>query len=193
MGNRFGVAKKSYLIPVKLTTRYHASDVTAALIAVLDDIQQNRPKRLGKAVVVMSIMSGFRFDYRTFIPPGHAEYEDFDRYISFIKAENVPVVTCAGNDADDSPTINSVPQLFTRTPVINVGAITLDGEKALFSQTAPKEPGYRPELYAPGARVTCAKWYTTGVSPSWGTSFAAPMVCHPSPSLPLSLCRTVFY
>ena len=164
-------------MPVKLATNYHASDVTAALIGILDDIQQNRSKRRGKAVVVMSIMSGFRFDWRTFTPPGHPEYEDLDWYISFIKAENVPVVACTGNDADDTPIINSVPQLFTRTPVINVGAITLDGERALFSQTAPQDPSYRPELYAPGARVTCARWRTTGVSPSWGTSFAAPMVC----------------
>ena len=181
MGNRFGVAKSAYLVPVKIAAALYTSDVSAALVGVLQDIRDNRAARKGKAVVVMSILSAARYDYQTFVPPGHREYQDWDRWITAIKAENVPVVACSGNDADKGiPILDSVPQLFKTPSVINVAAITLEGKAALFSQVAPPQSaGYRKELWAPGAKVTCAQRDGTS-KPAWGTSYAAPMVSLPS-------------
>jgi hypothetical protein len=110
---------------------------------VIADIKAH-PKREFKSVVTTSrsIAKSFSYAKVKALPKGHKKLYLFDL--------GVPLVCAAGNAALEAPDIDELPMAVKgeKHPVINVGAIKWDGQRADFSQY-----GDQLDLYALGVDI----------------------------------------
>ncbi|PGG96344.1 hypothetical protein GX51_07874 [Blastomyces parvus] len=138
------------------------------LVNIIDDVIDKN--RMGKAVVNMS--HGFSA-HRL----GQVFLSEFHRLLVELDGLNVVIVVTTGNDADDTPGINTFPALFAQPGteyyipnIIVVGATDIHGHQASFSQYANWMT-----TFAPGEDV----WIplgNQGYDKDGGTSYAAPFV-----------------
>lgn len=169
-GWKTGVSKNSQLIVMKALLTL--ADVNYAFAAALDDIMEHGRQR--KAVVLYPATSIQTFDARTALP---RNWRSVNELIQELFAQDVVVVTAAGNNAARSSALNTVPAMWgldENFPLIVAGAVTTEGTFAGFSQGAatPSEI-----LWAPGENIVCANGPSLpGFVIRSGTSYAAAMV-----------------
>lgn len=150
VGKKHGVAKGATLVSVKLKTKDRvASDFSQGLEAVLQDLSDN-PNRQSKAVVISSLGFGsstLTYEQSLTDPDANVMRPYFEKLFKM----GVPFISSAGNRAEIQPTIRRLPKIIQDDdyPIINVGAVGLDGSKAKFSQD-----GDQLTISAPGVDVT---------------------------------------
>lgn len=147
------------------------ADINFGFAAALDDIIEK--KRQGRAVVLYPATS-IKTYARYGLPKNWWSVKEI---IKELFAQDVVVVTGAGNDAARTLLLDTVPALWGLDedfPLIVAGAIKIDGTIALFSQGAADPARI---LWAPGESVVCANGPSSpGLTYRSGTSFAAAMV-----------------
>ena len=173
-GWKTGVSKNSQLVMMK--SLLTVADVNFAFAAALDDILEKG--RQGKAVVVYPATSIETFSAGSSLP---SNWKSVKGLIQELFAQNVVVVTAAGNNAARTTTLNTVPAMWGLNddfPLIVAGAVRLDGTIARFSQGA----GAMAQIvWAPGDSIVCANGPAAqGTAVRSGTSFAAGMVKQPT-------------
>lgn len=168
-GWKTGVSKNSQLVVMKSLPTL--ADVNFAFAAALDDIIEK--DRQGKTVVVYPATSIQTFGAGSSLP---RNWQSVRELIQELLAQDVVVVTAAGNHAARSSAPDTVPAIWAldpNFPLIVAGAVTTDGTIARFSQgaAAPSEI-----VWAPGESVVCANGPSSpGLAVRSGTSFAAAM------------------
>ena len=169
-GWKTGVSKNSQLVVMKSLTTI--ADVNFAFAAALDDIIEKR--RQGKAVVLFPANSIETFSLGYVLPKN---WWVIKQLIEELFAQDVVVVTGAGNNALQSSALNTVPAMWGLDqdfPLIVAGAVRLDGTLAQFSQGAATLSDI---VWAPGDNIVCANGPSSpGLTVRSGTSFAAAMV-----------------
>ena len=153
------------------------ADVNFAFAAALDDIIAKG--RQSKAVVVFPAESTETFTVESTLP---RNWRSVKELIQELFAQNVVVVTGAGNNAEGSPTMNTLPAMWWNLerdfPLIVVGAATQRGDMASWSQG---KAALNEVVWAPGQNVVCADGPASqGLVVRSGTSFAAAMVSKPT-------------
>lgn len=174
-GWKTGVSKNSQLVVMKSLTTL--ADVNFAFAAALDDIIEK--DRQGKAVVVYPATSIQTFAARSALP---RNWRSVKELIQELLAQDVVVVTGAGNYAARSLGLNTLPAMWgldEDIPLIVAGAVTTDGDFARFSQGVVTSSI---TVWAPGEKIVCANGPSSqGLVVRIGTSFAAAMVLLSSP------------
>lgn len=169
-GWKTGVSKNSQLVVMKSLPTL--ADVNFAFAAALDDIIEK--DRQGRAVVVYPATSIQTFAAGSVLP---TNWQSVNELIQELFAQDVVVVTGAGNNAARSSALNTVPAMWGLSedfPLIVAGAVTTDGTMARFSQGAATSSEI---VWAPGENIVCANGPTSpGLAVRSGTSFAAAMV-----------------
>ena len=172
-GWKTGVSKNSQLVMMKSLPT--VADVNFAFAAALDDIMEK--DRQGRAVVVYPATSIETFGAGSALP---RNWRSVNELIQELFAQNVVVVTAAGNNAARTSTLDTVPAMWALDrdfPLIVAGAVRLDGTVARFSQGAAAMAQI---VWAPGDSVVCANGPSAqGLAVRSGTSFAAGMVSKP--------------
>ena len=165
-----GVSKNSQLAIIK--SMLTVADVNFAFATALDDIMEK--DRQGKAVVVYPATSTQTFTAGSALP---RNWRSVHELIQELFAQNVVVVTAAGNSAARSSALNTLPAMWALDrdfPLIVAGAVRLDGTIARFSQGAASMAQV---AWAPGDSIVCANGPSAqGLAVRSGTSFAAGMV-----------------
>ena len=168
-GWKTGVSKNSRLVVMKSLPT--VADVNFAFAAALDDIIEK--KRQGRAVVLYPATS-IKTYARYGLPKNWWSVKEI---IKELFAQDVVVVTGAGNDAARSLLLDTVPAMWGLDedfPLIVAGAVKIDGTITIFSQGAADSARI---LWAPGESVVCANGPSSpGLTYRSGTSFAAAMV-----------------
>lgn len=176
-GWKTGVSKNSRLVVMK--SLLTLADVNFAFAAALDDVIAKG--RQGRAVVVYPATSIQTFDAGSALP---RNWKSVKELIRELFAQDVIVVTAAGNNAARSPALNTLPAMWwgqeKNFPLIVAGAVKDDGTRARFSQGAAT---LNEIVWAPGEDVVCANGPSSpGLAARSGTSFAAAMVSNLTPS-----------
>jgi serine protease AprX len=130
------------------------------------------------ADIVTSSLGYTRFDDTTH----HHSYEQLDgktaiasRAAAIASKKGMLVLNSAGNEGNGTWRYIGIPADPSST--LTVGATTLDGKLASFSSVGPTADGrIKPDVVAPGARVTLADAYNFKISRGSGTSFSTPLV-----------------
>ena len=166
-----GVSKNSRLVIMKATVSM--VDVTWAFSSALRDIRDK--SRTGKSVVVLPWTSASAFNQdRT---DWGWDWEALKLIMADLLAEQTVIVVSAGNFADRSDLIDTLPAIWEQNPAsffvnsnlfVTAGAVTTWGAESSFSQKG------RDTIWGPGEKVKCAG--LSGVQTATGTSFSAPMV-----------------
>ena len=147
------------------------ADINFAFAAALDDIIEK--KRQGRAVVLYPATSTKRFARHGL----SRNWWSVKELITELFAQDVVVVTGAGNDAVRTLSLDTVPAMWgldENFPLIVAGAVKIEGTIAGFSQGATDSARI---LWAPGEDVVCANGPSSpGLRYRSGTSFAAAMV-----------------
>lgn len=171
-GWKTGVSKNSQLVVMKSLPT--VADVNFAFAAALDDIIEK--DRQGKAVVVYPATSIQTFTARSVLP---RNWRSVNELIQELFAQDVVVVTGAGNNAASSSALDTLPAMWALAedfPLIVAGAVTTDGTIARFSQGAVASSEI---VWAPGESVVCANGPSSpGLAVRSGTSFATAMVSY---------------
>ena len=169
-GWKTGVSKNSHLVVIK--SRPTVADVNFAFATALDDIMEKN--RQGKAVVLFPATSKQTFGAGSVLT---RNWRSVNELIKELFDQNVVVVTAAGNNAQRSMSLDTVPAkwvLDRNFPLIVAGAVRLDGTIARFSQGAAEMAQI---AWAPGDVIVCANGPSaSGLVVRSGTSFAAGMV-----------------
>ena len=169
-GWKTGVSKNSQLVMMK--SLLTAADVNFAFAAALDDIMEKG--RQGRSVVVYPATSIETFTARSALP---RNWRSVHELIQELFAQNVVLVTAAGNNVARTSTLDTVPAMWALEsdfPLIVAGAVRLDGTIARFSQGAAAMAKI---AWAPGDSIVCANGPSAqGTAVRSGTSFAAGMV-----------------
>ncbi len=169
-GWKTGVSKNSQLVMIKSLPTL--ADINFAFAAALDDILQK--DRQGEAVVIYPATSTQQFAPGSPMP---RNWKSVHELIQDLLAEDVVVVTAAGNDAARTSALDTVPAMWALDsdfPLIVAGAVTTKGDIARFSQGAADMAQM---AWAPGESVVCANGPSSpGLAVRSGTSFAAAMV-----------------
>lgn len=169
-GWKTGVSKNSQLVVMKSLPTL--ADVNFAFAAALDDIIEKN--RQGKTVVVYPATSIQTFGAGSSLP---RNWQSVRELIQELLAQDVVVVTAAGNHAARSSAPDTVPAIWAldpNFPLIVAGAVTTDGTIARFSQGAAASSEI---VWAPGKNIVCANGPSSpGLAVRSGTSFAAAMV-----------------
>ena len=148
-GKRYGIAKQAKIVPVKIL--HTADDLLVGLKIAFADIR-DKGRALKSVVVVSQAVPGSTTrDQALKTERGR----DFLNAINDIIALGTPVVLAAGNerDADEGTRedIDLLPQVLEHpdmTPIINVGAAKISGDRVEDSQGGPQL-----SIYAPGNLV----------------------------------------
>jgi subtilisin family serine protease len=175
-GTKYGVAKKTQLIAVRVLGCDGISDKTSVEDGInwaINDVRAHRAKAPWPAVINLSISNICRNDAQepAPCPPGAAR--------AVVDAENsaiaagIPVVASAGNNNADA-SVNS----FLQAPqVIAVGATDPTDGRWVMSTTVGSNYGNRVDLWAPGEQITTDYQDSdTSTRTDQGTSMAAPHV-----------------
>ena len=120
--------------------------------AALDDIVARN--RQGKSVVLYPRTSIKRYDVGT---ESEANWRSIKSLIQDLFAQDVIVVTCAGNDATRrSSAVNTVPAIWSASdfPLVVAGAATTAGDFARFARGTSNPRGI---IWAPGDEVWCTR------------------------------------
>ena len=169
-GWKTGVSKNSQLVVIKSSLTL--ADVNFAFAAALDDIIEK--DRQGQAVVVYPRTSIQTFAAGSVLP---RNWKSINELIQDLFAQDVVVVTGAGNNAARSSALDTLPAMWGLAedfPLIVAGAVTTDGIIAPFSQGAATSSEI---VWAPGNYIVCANGPSSpGLAVGSGTSFAAAMV-----------------
>ena len=169
-GWKTGVSKNSQLVVMKSLPTL--ADVNFAFAAALDDIMEK--DRQGQAVVLYPATSIQTFGAGSVLP---RNWRSVNELIQELFTQDVVVVTAAGNNAARSLALDTVPAMWGLDedfPLIVVGAATIDGTIARFSQGAAT---WSEILWAPGEGIECANGPSSpGLAVRSGTSYAAAMV-----------------
>lgn len=148
------------------------ADINFAFAAALDDIIAK--DRQSRAVVVYPSTSINPFGAGSALP---RNWQSVKELIQELFAQDVVVVTGAGNNAVSSERLNTFPAVWglnRNFPLIVAGAVTTEGNQARFSQGVAT---WEDILWAPGEDVVCANGPSAQGLAVWsGTSFAAGMV-----------------
>ena len=164
-GQRWGAAKKSKLVVVKMTD-LDESETETVFDVVWKDIKKKQRQK--KSVVTISW--------------GTKQANSNNRYWRSAKSDiqnllnnDVIVVCAAGNSAqsrDDEGNlrkdVDTAPAVYSGSdfPLIVIGAVDNAGNRAAFSQGGP-----RVKTHAPGVKVECANSLGTSPRTDSGTSF----------------------
>ena len=180
VGWKNGVSKNTGLIILKASLSL--VDENWAFAAALDDIIAKN--RQGKSVVLYPRTSVKQYDITT--TRWEANLRSIKSLIQDLFAQDVIVVTCAGNDAtrrssSSSSVVNTVPAVWSASdfPLVVAGAATTTGDFARFSRGTANPDGI---VWAPGDDVWCTrgKFLPDHAYPierkASGSSFAAGMV-----------------
>lgn len=169
-GWKTGVSKNSQLVVMKSLPTL--ADVNFAFAAALDDIIEK--DRQGRAVVVYPATSIQTFAAGSVLP---RNWKSVNELIQDLFAQDVVVVTGAGNNAAHSLALNTLPAMWSLGedfPLIVAGAVKTDGTIAHFSQGAATLSEI---VWVPGESIVCANGPSSpGLAVRSGTSFAAAMV-----------------
>ncbi|KAH6866620.1 peptidase S8/S53 domain-containing protein [Alternaria rosae] len=186
---QWGTAKGATLVPVQV--KPGGDDIDSGFERIVADVIRRRRKIPGfKAIVVMS-----RGTERAVGDNGHKGYTRAEaendyrakqqiRWIKDLFNYGVPVVLASGNNAETGSRkiIDHFPQVLETDdfPILNVGAATLAGKAAPFSQGlgTQQDPEKRTQLtiYGVGVDVDVHDQYDGAATQDSGTSFAAPAV-----------------
>jgi hypothetical protein len=154
---------------VSVKTGYDSDEILAGINLILDDIRA-RPGREHRSVVVVS-GGWYEPDKKTYekVKNDHGLQVMYGNDIRALLELGVPIVCATGNDAQKPgrETIDSLPALFAdeTTPIINVGAVDSNGERAPFSQG-----GGQVTIYAPGVDIEILYKYDDQQKIEFGTS-----------------------
>jgi subtilisin family serine protease len=148
-GKRYGIAKQAAIIPVKIL--FEEMDLLNGLEMAFRDIR-DKDRALKSVVVVSQAIPGATTREKAL------QTELGIRYLTAINrliALGTPVVMAAGNARDEEDgtreDIDLLPQVLEHpdvTPIINVGAATIEGYRVAESQGGPQL-----SIYAPGQTV----------------------------------------
>ena len=169
-GWKTGVSKNSQLVVIKSLPTL--ADVNFAFAAALDDIMEKN--RQGRAVVLYPATSIETFRVGSVLP---RNWRSVNELIRELFAQDVVVVTGAGNNAARDVALDTVPAMWAldrEFPLIVAGAVRTGGSMAKFSQGAANSAQI---VWAPGESIVCANGPSSqGLAVRSGTSFAAAMV-----------------
>ncbi|KAI4646602.1 hypothetical protein J4E93_004823 [Alternaria ventricosa] len=170
-GQRYGIAKQAKIVPVKIL--HTANDLLEGLKLAFTDIR-DKDRALSSVVVVSQAITGSTTREQALQTK---QGKDLLSAIDDIIGLGTPIVLAAGNERDEElgtrEDIDLLPQVLEHpdmTPIINVGAAKISGDRVEDSQGGPQL-----SIYAPGDRV----FSLTRDSRSQtfqGTSVAAPAV-----------------
>ena len=184
-GWKTGVSKNSQLVMMKSLRT--VADVNFAFAAALDDIIEKG--RQGSAVVLYPATSIETFGAGSALPRNWMSVKEL---IQELFAQNVVVVTAAGNNAARTSSLDTLPAMWALDngfPLIVAGAVRLDGTIARFSQGAA---AMTKVVWAPGDSIVCANGPSAqGTAVRSGTSFAAGMVRTHTPSNPSTILTSI--
>jgi hypothetical protein len=177
-GNKYGIAKKATIVPVKIVNE--ATDMIEGFAQIYDHIVANN--RASKSVIVCSkgTLDPTTRDAVINDPSLSVALVYFNAIIDL----GTPIVYAAGNQREGTlrNNIDSFPQVLQdeNTPLILVGAAKKDGGRKEDSQGEPS----RLTVHAPGEGVFALK------KDSKTELFDGTSVGKCSPKLPCSLCIT---
>ncbi|KAF2176958.1 subtilisin-like protein, partial [Zopfia rhizophila CBS 207.26] len=171
VGRKYGVAKAATLVSVKLRSKdRRIIDFLQGLETVTKHLE-GKPDRHAKSVVISSL--GFKSQ----MTPEKAKTDPdaglMRTYFDSLFEMGVPFVSSSGNLGDLFKTIDRLPKVLEDkdTPIINVGAVDMDGNKPQMSQDGPQLT-----ISAPGIGVTGQTKEEGKEGSQPGTSHAAPLV-----------------
>ncbi|KAF2176956.1 subtilisin-like protein [Zopfia rhizophila CBS 207.26] len=168
VGKKYGVAKAATLVVVKTTKT--VSDFLQGLELVSTDLKDKEDRR-SKSVVISSLGFKGRLDH----DKGKADPDGvlMGTYFDELFAGGTPFITSSGNRAQLFPNIDRLPKVLEDkdTPIINVGAVDFDGNRADFSQYGPQLT-----INGPGVDVTGQSRDDGKPRTDSGTSFSTPQV-----------------
>ncbi|KAI4663653.1 uncharacterized protein J4E78_004069 [Alternaria triticimaculans] len=186
---QWGTAKGATLVPVQV--KPGGDDIHNGFERIVADVIRRRRKIPGfQAVVVMSSGTeravgdnGYKGYTREEAENDYRAKQQI-RWIKQLFSYGVPVVLASGNEAETEgrKVIDHFPQVLETDdfPIINVGAATLAGKAAPFSQGlgTQQDPEKRTQLtiYGVGVDVDVHDQYDGAATQDSGTSFAAPAV-----------------
>ena len=150
VGWKNGVSKNTGLVILKASLSL--VDENWAFAAALDDIIAKN--RQGKSVVLYPRTSTKQYDVGT---GWEANWQSIKSLIQDLFAQDVVVVTCAGNGATRrSSVVNTLPAMWSASdfPLVVAGAATTAGDFASFSR-GTNIPGSI--VWAPGDKVVCTR------------------------------------
>ncbi|KAI4678050.1 uncharacterized protein J4E88_006568 [Alternaria novae-zelandiae] len=186
---QWGTAKGATLVPVQV--KPGGDDIHNGFERIVADVIRRRRKIPGfQAVVVMSSGTeravgdnGYKGYTREEAENDYRAKQQI-RWIKQVFSYGVPVVLASGNEAETEgrKVIDHFPQVLETDdfPIINVGAATLAGKAAPFSQGlgTQQDPEKRTQLtiYGVGVDVDVHDQYDGAATQDSGTSLAAPAV-----------------
>jgi len=148
-GQRYGIAKQAKIVPVKII--HTANDLLEGLKLAFADIR-DKDRALSSVVVVSQAITGSTTREQALQTK---QGKDFLSAINDIIGLGTPIVLAAGNERDEElgtrEDIDLLPQILEHpdtTPITNVGATKLAGDRVEDSQGGPQL-----SIYAPGDRV----------------------------------------
>jgi subtilisin family serine protease len=138
VGRKYGVAKAATLVSVKLRSKNRSIlDFLQGLEAATKHLE-GKPERHAKSVVTSSL--GFKLQMTHEKAKTDPDAVLMRTYFDKLFEMGVPFIASSGNFGDLFKTIDRLPKVLEdpETPIINVGAVDMDGSKPQWSQDGPQ-------------------------------------------------------